>query len=105
MGYYCCVCDKTIRNKSKNKNFRSRTQNELTQFIRINHTMENLDFFDNDGLFNDHITNHNKRLEFYLISGVSKLVFDEEFYHHIKSELKSSVAKLRFKRFFLFRIE
>ena len=67
--------------------------------------MENLDFFDKDGLFNDHITNHNKRLDLYLISGVSKLVFDGEFYHHIKSELKSSVTKLRFKRYFLFRIE
>ena len=44
MRYYCSVCDKTKKLKSKNKHFESFTHEERKKFIQINHTIQNPSF-------------------------------------------------------------
>ena len=53
MDYYCDVCEKTTKTKSKIKHFQSVLQNELEQGIRRNFTIKSPDFFDIDEVFND----------------------------------------------------
>ena len=76
MDYYCNVCDGIIKIESKNKLLQSLTHNEFEKCIRKKHTNENLDFFDIDRIFNDYITNHNKKFVLYLVEYDFKLVFE-----------------------------
>ena len=48
MDYYCDVCGKTIKIKSKNKQFQSLSRIEVEKCLRIKHTIENPDYFDID---------------------------------------------------------
>ena len=63
MGYYCDVCDKTLKIKSKSKHLTSLTQNELEGSVHSKHIVENPDFFDIDSTLNDYITNQNKKFD------------------------------------------
>ena len=46
MEHNCDVCDKTIKIKSKSKHHQNLLHNEIDKCILINHTIEDLDFFD-----------------------------------------------------------
>ena len=105
MGYYCDVCVKTIKINSKSKHPQNLTHNELEKCIPTNHTIENLDFFHIDEIFNYFITNHNKNLDLYLVICDFKLVSDNEFYLYIKPEIQRNPTKSRLKIFFLLWIE
>ena len=58
-----------------------------------------------DEIFNDYITNHNKKFDFLLVINDFKLVFDKEFYTHIKSELQHNTILFHLERFLLHWIE
>ena len=51
MSYYCDICDKTIKNKSKNKYLKSITHNELEKSIHIIHSIDNPKCFDVDDIY------------------------------------------------------
>ena len=86
MNYYCDVCDKTIKIKSKNKHLQSLTQNKIEECIRIKQTIRSPDFFDVYEILNKYITNNNKELDLYLDIYDFSLVFDTDFYPHSNSE-------------------
>ena len=83
MDYFCDVCDKTVKPKSKNKHLKSLTHIHYEKFFRINVTIENPNFSDVDKIFNDFITNHNKALNYIFRAGF-KIDFDS-FTPHIKT--------------------
>ena len=60
MNYYCCVCDETIKLKSKNNHPNSPRHNHLEKTLRTNHTINIPKFSNIDKMFNDYITNHDK---------------------------------------------
>ena len=60
MTYYCSVCDRTIEHKPKNKHFASLTHKDYDNIIRINHIIQNSNFFDADKKFNDNVIIHKK---------------------------------------------
>ena len=45
MSYYCDICDKTIKHKSKNKHLKSITQNELEESILTKRFVIGKNFF------------------------------------------------------------
>ena len=64
---YCDICVKTIKLKSKNNHLKSLTHIQEEKGLRINHTIRNPNFFDVDKIFNNHITNHNTKIDLYSI--------------------------------------
>ena len=87
------MCDKTIEMKTKINLASSRIHNKLEKCIHIKHTIENPDFSAIGSKFNEVITNYNKKCDLYLNScdfKDFKVVFDNEFYPHIKSDKKHS---------------
>ena len=68
MDYYCDLCDRSNEIKSKNKHLTSLTHNEFEKCIKTKHTMKNPDLFDIDEIFNDYSTNHNKKINIYLVN-------------------------------------
>ena len=53
IDYYCDVCDKTIKLKSKNSHLNCFTHFRRENSIRTKHTIKNLDFSDKDEVFKD----------------------------------------------------
>ena len=76
MDFYCDICDKTIKVKSKNNHFKSVSQIQNKKWFRINHTVKNPNFVDIDKIFNDYVTNHNKNFELFFVRVDFKLDFD-----------------------------
>ena len=55
----------------------SHTQRE--KYIRTKHTIKNPSFFDIDKIFNDYITNHNKKQYLFLLKCGFNLIFNDYF--------------------------
>ena len=60
---YIKFCDKTMKLKTKNKHFRSLTHKDFERCKQKNYTNRNPNFLDVSIIYNDYITNHNKKLE------------------------------------------
>ena len=107
MGYFCDVCDKTIKLKSKNNHTKSLIHIQYEKSSRINHTFKNPIFFDVDKIFNIYITNHNKKLLFflfYLVNCGFKIVFNK-FTPHIKTMFCHKNSFINLKGYLLYWIE
>ena len=65
MSYYCDICDKTIKLKSKDKHLKSILHNELGKSIHLSHSIDKRKFFDVDDIYNDFNNVHNKKYSFY----------------------------------------
>ena len=88
MSYYCNVCDKTIKFKSKNNHLKSLSHREFDKSKHIKLTIENLDINRIDSLlFYSYIIEHKKNYEYYLIKCDFKLIFNiSECSPHITSK-------------------
>ena len=88
MSYNCDVCDKTIKLKSTNKQFKKNIHKEFHKCKHIKLTNENLNINNIDEIFYAYIIQHNKKYDYYLINCEFKLDFnDGEFCQYVTSEL------------------
>ena len=102
MSYYCSVSDKTIELKSKNKQYKSLTQKEHEKFFQINRTIQNPIFFGIDKVFNDYVTNHNKKFELFLVRTDFILDFDNDLNADIKTDFHFNISPINLKRYILY---
>ena len=85
MEFYCDICDKSMKHKSKHEHFKSGLRNHYEKCFRKKHVNTNPDFFDRDKLFNIYITHHNKNIDLHLINCEFKSEFDNQKTSHIKT--------------------
>ena len=100
MKRYCEEIDMSGKLESKNKRVQSLTHNDYAKWIRIKHTIDNLDFFDIEKIFIDYMTNHNKKSDLYLVIYDSKIVLDKKFYAQVKSEFQYNSTIFMMKDFY-----
>ena len=105
MHYFCDVCEKTINIKSERKHLQSITHNALGKCIWTKHTIKILDFSDKDELFNNYITNQNKKFDSNLVKYDFQFSSDGAFYPHIRSDLRIGQSKIHSKKISLHWIE
>ena len=79
MSYYCEICDKTSKLKSKRNHFKSNSLFQFEKCIQTNYTINSLIFFELDKVYNLYITNHNKKCYLYLNKRYFKLAFSDFF--------------------------
>ena len=104
MDYHCDVCDKTIKFPSKNNHLKSFTHIQYWKSFQLNQTVDNPYFFHIDKIFNNYITNHNKKFGFYLLKCVFKLVF-LNFTPQIKNYFHHNTTIISLKKYLLYWIE
>ena len=105
MNYYCEICHKTIKLNSKNNHLKSFTHIQYEKAIQIIQTIENPSFFNVDKIFNDFITNHTTRFDFYLFKCDFKLDFDNDFKPRIKTDFYYNTIIINLKRHLLYWID
>ena len=96
MNFYCDICEKTIKLKSKNNHFESLTHIQYETSFRIKHTIQNPKFFDVDKLFSDSISDHNKKFDLYLVKCDFKIVFNN-FTPHFKTNICHDTSFINLK--------
>ena len=101
----CDTWFQKVEFKPKGKHLKSLTHNQLAKCMRIIHNIGNPDIFPIDSFFKDYTTNENKKLDTYLVINDQKLVFDSEFYPHVKFEFLYNIKNCHLKKFLLIWIE
>ena len=100
MSYYCDVCDKTIKLKSKNNHLKSLSHREFDKCIYMKITIKKPDINKTDKIFYSYIIEHNKKYDYYLIKCDFKLVFNNsEFSPHITSKLSDNKTMFSWSKF------
>ena len=90
MSYFCNVCDKTIKLKSKNKHVKSNSHKEFDKCKHIKLTIENPNINERDEISYAYIIEHNETFDFYVMKCEFILIFDDNQYcPYITSELFS----------------
>ena len=101
MEYYCDVCDKTIKFKSKSKHLKSLTHNEYEKNIQQNRPLKILICLTQKKQLTNISLFILRKFDLYLVKFDFKLVFDKEIYPHNNSELQRILTIFHLKRFLL----
>ena len=75
MDFFCEVCDKFNKPKSKFKHFKSNTHKEFDKCKHMELVIENLNIKNVDEVFYAYIIQQSKEYDYYLIKCHFKLVF------------------------------
>ena len=84
---------------------KSITHNELEKSFRIIQSKENPEFFNVDALYNDFINNHNEKYYFYYVKCNFNLVFDNNFFPCIESDVNTNKTICYWKKFLIHPIQ
>ena len=76
MDYYCDVCDKHIKPRSKYKHFKSKSHEEFDRCKLILLSLKDININDVDEAFYLYIIERNKKFHYYLVKCQFKLVFN-----------------------------
>ena len=85
--YYCDICDKTIKMRSKKKYLVSKFHKRLYYSI-VKYCIKNPEFFKIEDILNKHIDDYQKKIEYFVIICEWKLVFDNNIIFCIKTNEK-----------------
>ena len=99
MDYYCDVCDKLIKPKSKYKHFKLNTHKEFDKCKHMKLTIENLDIDDIDEVFHAYIIHH-KKIRSFPYQMHFELVFnDNQYSTWSKSNLFNNKTMISWKKY------
>ena len=76
MRYYCDICLRDIKKKSKYCFLKSKSHEEFEKYEHIILSLKNVDIKDVGETLYLYVNAHNKKLKYYLIKGQLKLVFN-----------------------------
>ena len=99
MNYYCEVCAKFVKTKSKHKLLKTNTHKESDKCKYMELTIENPNKDNVDEVFYAYIIQHNKQYDHYLFKYHFKFVFNENQYSTlIKSNLFNNITMISWKK-------
>ena len=75
MIYYCEICLRAVKKKSKHSHLKSKSHREFEKNKHIILSLKNVDIKDVDVILYLYMINHNKKVNHYLLKGEFKLVF------------------------------
>ena len=76
MGYFCDICLREIKKKSKYSHLKSKSRKKFEKFKHIILSLKNVDIKDVDKILYLYKKDHNKKYTQYLLKGQFKLVFN-----------------------------
>ena len=65
--YYFNICLKSIKHKSKNKHFKSKSHNHLSHFVRVKHQIKNPKLNEIEDILEKYINEYNKKFSIYWV--------------------------------------
>ena len=100
MDYYCDVCDKHIKPRSKYKHFKSKCLEEFYRCKHILFSLKDIDINDVDEAICLNIVEHNKTFDYYPVKCHFKLVFiDYQFCANVTSKSSDNKTMIFWSNF------
>ena len=78
MSYYCDICLRNIKKKSKYSHLKSKHHKEVEKYKHIILSLKNIDLKDVDELLYSYTKDHDKKFNHYVLKGQFKLVFNND---------------------------
>ena len=76
MSYYCDICPRDIKKKSKNSHLKSKSQKEFENYKHIILSLKNVDLKYVDEILYLYMKDHQKKFNHYFLKGEFMLVFN-----------------------------
>ena len=94
MRYYCNICLRDIKKKSKNSHLKSKSHKEFEKFKHIILSFKNIDIKDVDEILYLYMKYYNKKNNQYLLKGQFKLVFINQNCKYLMTDMINNTAKV-----------
>ena len=78
MSYYCNICLRDNKKKSKHSHMKSKSHKKFEKYEHIILSLKNNDIKDNDEILYLYMKDYNKKYNQYLLKGQFKLVFNNQ---------------------------
>ena len=101
LNFYCDVCDKSIKMKSKRKHLVSKFHKRLYHSIVTKYVIKNSEFFKIEDILWKHVDNYQKDFEYLVIICEWKLVFDNNIIFCEKTKEYNNTYHIRDLKIFL----
>ena len=77
MSYYCDICPRVIKNKSKHSHLKFKSHKDFEKYKHIILSLKNVDIKDVDEVIYFYIKDHKNKFNHYLLKGQFKSVFND----------------------------
>ena len=103
MDYICQVCDRSlIENPDEYQQYLATSHKKNDNSLYVKYTINNINLDELDRIINNHITTHNKKMNFYLIGCQLVIEFDNNFTENIETSYFCNTVIINIKRNFLY---
>ena len=94
MGYYCNICSRDIKNKSKYSHLKSKSHKEFEKYEHIILSFKNIDIKDVDEILYLYMKDYNKKFTQYLLKGQFKLVFNNHNCKYLMTDMINNTTNI-----------
>ena len=105
MRYYCNICLRDIKKKSKNSHLRSRSHKEFEKYKQIIISFKIFDMKDVDEILYLYMKDYNKKYIQYLLKGQFKLVFNNKDCKKLMTDMINTTTNISWSNYIKETIE
>ena len=99
MRYYCDICLREIKNKSKYSHLKSKSHKEFEKYEHIILSLKNIDIKDVDEILFLYMIDHNKKFTQYLLKGQFKLVFNNQDCKYLMTDMINNTTNVSWSNY------
>ena len=99
MRYYCDICLREIKKKSKYSHLKSKSHKEFEKNKHIILSLKNVDIKDVDEILYLYMIDHNKKFTQYLLKGQFKLVFNNQDCKYIMTDMINNTTNVSWSNY------
>ena len=94
MRYYCNICLRDIKNKSKYYHLKSKSHKDFEKYEHIILSLKNIDINDVDEILYLYTKDYNKKFTQYLLKGQFKLVFSNQDCKYLMTDMIDNTTNI-----------
>ena len=100
MRYYCDICLRDIKKKSKCSHLKSKPHKEFEKYKNIILSLKNVELKDVDEIIYLYMKDHNKKFHQYLLKGQFKLVFNKnQDYKYKMTDMNNNITNISWSNY------
>ena len=99
MRYYCNICSRDIKKKSKHSHLKSKSHKEFEKYEHIILSFKNIDIKDVDEILYLYMKDYNKKCTHYLLKGQFKLVFNNKDCKYLMTDMINNSTNISWSNY------
>ena len=99
MRYYCNICLLDIKKKSKHSHLKCKSHKEFEKYKHIILSLKNVEIKDIDEILYLYMIDHNKKFTQYLLKGQFKLVFNNQDWKYLMTDMINNTTNVSWSNY------